>query len=148
MQVTAIAPQEINHRLAVFERECRRKGLRITNQRREIFKAVASSRQHPSAEAVLLSVRRTLANVSLDTVYRTLSTLEQMNLLTRVGTSSKEHFDGDLRPHAHFICTRCGEVYDVFVPQTSNSWEPQMLPCGKVQHINLQFKGICKRCNR
>ena len=145
MSKMVISEEELTHRLAAFEEKCRQRGLRVTNQRREIFKTVAASRQHPSAEAVFLAVRQKMPRVSLDTVYRTLSSLEKMDLLIRVGTPEKERFDGDLRPHAHFICTNCAEVYDIFPPEISYK-NPTTLACGKVKHVNVQFKGICKRC--
>ncbi len=146
---TSISAQELKARLDFFENECRQRGLRVTNQRREIFRAVAASRAHPSAEAVFLQVRRTMPNVSLDTVYRTLTSLEEMELLTRVGSSSKERFDGDMRPHAHFVCTECGEVYDIFTPQETLFTPPQEASnWGEVKRVNVQFKGICKRCRK
>lgn len=145
--VTSIPQQELKTRLDSFENECRARGLRVTNQRRAIFRAVASSREHPSAETVFLQVRKMLPNVSLDTVYRTLSSLEQMDLLTRVGASSKERFDGDMRPHAHFVCTECGAVYDIFPPQYVQPRAPEDAGLlGEVRRVNVQFKGICKRC--
>lgn len=145
--VTTITEQELTTRLNSFENECRARGLRVTSQRREIFRAVASSREHPSAETVFLQVRKTLPNVSLDTVYRTLSSLEQMDLLTRVGSSAKERFDGDMRPHAHFVCTECGAVYDIFPPQYDVPAAPQQARAfGDVQRVNVQFRGICKQC--
>ena len=49
-----------------------------THQRLEIFQAVASSLEHPSAEAVHRAVQATTPTVSLDTVYQTLW------LLTRI----------------------------------------------------------------
>ena len=142
-----ISQEELTQRLNFFEEECRRRGLRVTDQRREIFKVVAASKSHPSAEEVFEQVREKLANVSLDTVYRTLTSLEQMELLLRVGTAGKERFDGDLRPHAHFICAQCGEVYDVFYDK-----KYMMLPlreafsCGEVRAISLQYKGTCNKC--
>ena len=148
MPTCVLDDKELTHRLEIFEAACRQRGLRITDQRREIFKTVASSRQHPSAEAVFCAVRKKMANVSLDTVYRTLSSLEKMNLLIRVGTPEKERFDADLRPHAHFICSSCAEVYDIFSPADLLNWKPAELDCGKVTHINVQFKGICKRCRK
>lgn len=147
VQTTSITQEELAERLNFFEEECRRRGLRITEQRREIFKTVAASRSHPSAEEVFAQVREKMANVSLDTVYRTLTSLEQMELLLRVGTAGKERFDGDLRPHAHFICGQCGEVYDVFYDK-----KYMMLPlreafsCGEVRAISLQYKGVCRKC--
>ena len=146
MEISTLSTQEILSRLAAFEQKCRRSGLRVTNQRREIFKAVATSRMHLSAEEVFETVRRKINNVSLDTVYRTLTSLEQMDLLIRVGTAQKERFDGDLRPHAHFICNRCGFVQDIFPPDVSCEVKPAVLNYGEVKHVNIQFKGICKRC--
>lgn len=139
--------EELQKRLERFQDQCREKGLRVTKQRQEIFRTVAESREHPSAETVFSSVRKNMPNVSLDTVYRTLASLEEMDLLTRVGLSSKARFDGDLRPHCHFVCTRCGEVYDIF-PQKG---EELTLPSGaqelgEIKQINLQFRGICKKC--
>ncbi len=146
--IPIVESEELTQRLAFFESECRRRGLRVTEQRREIFKAVAASHTHPSAEDVFEQVREKLANVSLDTVYRTLTSLEEMELLLRVGTTGKERFDGDLRPHAHFICAKCGEVYDVFYDK-----KYMMLPLreafshGEVRQISLQYKGICHQCS-
>ena len=140
--------EELQKRLTRFEKQCRGKGLRVTQQRRKIFCTVAQSCEHPSAEKVFQAVRRELPNVSLDTVYRTLASLEEMDLLMRVGLSSKARFDGDLRPHCHFVCTRCGEVYDIF-PQAGE--ELLSLPSaakemGEVKQVHLQLRGICKKC--
>ena len=146
MGMLASTKKELNKRLDAFENACRASGLRVTSQRREIFKAVAASHAHPSAETVLCTVRKKMNNVSLDTVYRTLASLEKMNLLIRVGTPETEHFDGDLRPHAHFICSQCGEVYDIFSTAELPDWKTAASACGDVTHVNVQLKGICKRC--
>ena len=140
--------EELDKRLARFEDTRKQKGLRVTQQRREIFRTVAQSSAHPSAESVFVAVRKKMPNVSLDTVYRTLASLEEMDLLMRVGLSSKARFDGDLRPHCHFVCTRCGEVYDIF-PQPGEA--PLPLPggareMGEVRQVNVQLRGICKKC--
>ncbi|WP_428042994.1 Fur family transcriptional regulator [Candidatus Avelusimicrobium fimicolum] len=138
---------ELQKRLAFFEDQCRARGLRVTNQRREIFRAVAASCEHPSAEKVFLAVRKNMPNVSLDTVYRTLASLEEMDLLMRVGLSSKARFDGDLRPHCHFVCTNCGEVYDVFLKDGESLPLPAgMAHWGDVKQINLQVRGLCNKC--
>ena len=148
MSLLVPTEKELNERLNAFENACRISGLRVTNQRREIFKVVAASREHPSAETVLCTVRKKMNNVSLDTVYRTLASLEKMNLLIRVGTPEKEHFDADIRPHAHFICLHCGEVYDIFSSAEFPDWKNAAAACGDVTHVNVQFRGICKRCRK
>ena len=66
----------------------------------------------------------------------------------RVGLSSKARFDGDLRPHCHFVCTRCGEVYDIFpqADETAFALPRGARDMGEVKQINLQLRGICKKC--
>ncbi|MBQ3667494.1 MAG: transcriptional repressor [Elusimicrobiaceae bacterium] len=149
MMLTLTEPADVQMRLDYFETRCKELGLRITRQRQEIFRAVAQSNAHPSAETVFLQVRESLPNVSLDTVYRTLSSLEEMGLLHQVGLSSKARFDGDLRPHCHFVCTKCGEVYDVFPQEHEQiSWPSSAQNAGEIKQVNVQFKGICKNCTR
>lgn len=130
-----------------FKQACKQHGLRVTPQRVEIFKTVALSKEHPDAEHVFETVRKTMPNVSLDTVYRTLSSLEDLGLVFRVGFSSKARFDADLDEHYHFVCTQCGEVFDV-VPSSGEklSIPPEVQHLGRVQKVNLQFSGLCRRC--
>ena len=151
MQTTSISitAQELKSRLDSFENECRVRGLRVTNQRRVIFRTVASSREHPSAETVFLQVRKTLPNVSLDTVYRTLASLEQMGLVFRMGLASKARFDADLKEHYHFVCMECGEVYDAFPPQDEHLTVPDALKAlGDIKNVNLQTSGVCTHCRK
>ncbi len=142
-----VSDERIQQRLSYFEDRCKQLGLRVTHQRKEIYRTVASSCEHPCAERVLQQVREKLPNVSLDTVYRTLASLEEMGLLRRVGLSVKEHFDGDLRPHGHFVCTQCGEIYDIFFKENESIELPAcMNEVGQVRQTQVQFKGICKMC--
>lgn len=147
-------PQETEHtkelktRVEEFKQLCRARHLRITGQRLEIFRTVAQSKAHPSAEAVFSAVRKKLPNISLDTVYRTLSSMEESGVVFRVGMDSKARFDADWTPHYHFVCMNCGEVYDVFPqPGGCGVQTPSNLnEFGEVKHVNLQFRGICNRC--
>ncbi len=142
--------KELKNRVEEFKKLCRSRSLRITSQRLEIFRTLAQSKAHPSAEAVFAAVRKKLPNISLDTVYRTLASMEEAGVVFRVGLSSKARFDADLTPHYHFVCMNCGEVYDIFpgenerqvlVPQNINEF-------GEVKNVNLQFRGICNRCRK
>jgi len=145
--MTTTPTVNLQHRLTYFENRCKEAGLRITRQRAAIFRAVAVSCEHPCAEKVLSDVRAQMPNVSLDTVYRTLASLEDMGLLMRVGLSSKARFDGDLRPHCHFVCTECGEVYDVFPRAREEiSYPLSARQKGEVKQVNVQCRGICKKC--
>lgn len=152
MQPTSIActSEQLNGYMDGFKNMCQARNLRITRQRLEVFRALVCSTKHPGAEAVFETVRKVLPNISLDTVYRTLSSLEEAGLIVRVGISNQARYDAHTQPHYHFVCMKCGEVYDVFLPKG----EPvavvpkEVEKFGKVVNVNLQLRGICKRCQR
>ncbi len=140
--------KELRARVDAFKALCRSRALRLTEQRLEIFRTLAQSKAHPSAEAVFAAVRKKLPNISLDTVYRTLASMEEAGVVFRVGLSTKARFDADLTPHYHFVCMNCGEVYDVLPqPGAPALVVPQHISqFGEVKNVNLQFRGICNRC--
>lgn len=140
--------QNIDDKIESLKQRCQELGMRVTNQRVEIFREVASSCEHPDAETVYERVKKRLPNISFDTVYRTLASLEDMNMIFRVDNLlPKARFDADRRPHNHFLCIKCGEVYDIFpedgykieIPENSKKF-------GEIKDVNLQVRGICNKC--
>lgn len=127
---------------------CKLKGMRVTPQRVEIYKEVAKSKNHPDAEAVYEAVKHKMPNVSVDTVYRTLASLEEMGMIFRVDNQlPKARFDADKTPHNHFICTNCNEVYDIFLEDDSTLQPPKEAEnFGQIKDVNIQIRGICNKC--
>lgn len=121
---------------------------RETRQRQVVYEAVRGSKEHPTAEMIFDYVRDTLPTVSLGTVYRNLSVLKHQGLVIELrGSDRKAHFEADLSPHAHFTCTECGAISDIEGCPTPD-W--QNLPClagYTVREHNLEFRGLCPRCN-
>ncbi|MHC4639877.1 MAG: Fur family transcriptional regulator, partial [Planctomycetota bacterium] len=60
--------------IAEFRVICSRAGLRITPQRTVVYKALAKTAKHPSADCIFRIVRKEMPNISFDTVNRTLNT--------------------------------------------------------------------------
>ena len=140
--------QSIDDKIESLKKRCQELGMRVTTQRVEIFREVASSCEHPDAETVYERVKERLPNISFDTVYRTLASLEDMDMIFRVDSMlPKARFDADRRPHNHFLCVKCGEVYDIFpedgyevkIPENSKKF-------GEIKDVNLQVRGICNKC--
>ena len=53
MQIYKIEPaKHLNQKIADFEQLCSRSGLKITPQRLEIYKELANSKEHPSANTL------------------------------------------------------------------------------------------------
>jgi Fur family peroxide stress response transcriptional regulator len=144
----AVSKEKVRDRMDAFMEMCRRSGTRATHQRREVFREVARTEEHPDVETIYGRVRKRIPTVSLDTVYRTLSLLEERGLLRRVEVfSGPARFDANTDSHHHFICTRCGLVRDfadeqmggLEVPEEVSSW-------GKVRSVHVQVRGICADC--
>jgi Fur family transcriptional regulator, peroxide stress response regulator len=145
----SVSRQELERRLACFEDAARNAGIRLTHQRLEIFRAVASSIEHPAAEAIFRAVQERIPTVSLDTVYRTLWTLEDLGIVATLGPRrGTARFDANLRPHHHFTCVRCGLTRDfedsaldaLPVPAAAKRY-------GEVVGARVELRGVCQRCS-
>lgn len=139
---------DLDRRVEEFRTACRQRELRVTPQRVEIYREVVRTDRHPDVDTVYHRVRQRLPNISLDTVYRTLATLENAGLLRRVDPiHAKGRFDADLRPHHHFICKTCGKIEDI-PPQESESVRtpPGASLLGSVESVHLQVSGTCNTC--
>jgi Fur family peroxide stress response transcriptional regulator len=138
----------LKERLKALEARCRREGLKLTHQRIEIFRELASTDDHPSAEVIYKRVQARIPTISLDTVYRTLLTLERYGLISRVQAfDDHARFDAELSPHQHIACTQCRRVddfhwqafEDMNPPSTIRHW-------GNVESKAVILKGLCKDC--
>lgn len=125
---------------------CREHSLRYTTQREKVYLAVAGTKSHPDVKAVFDTVKQEITDISLDTVYRNLQTLEELNLIFRVDNQiPMVRFDADLTQHAHFICSKCAAVFDIPITEEIKAPHPAE-KYGKIQNVNLQIRGICNEC--
>jgi len=127
---------------------CDKAGIKLTLQRLEIFKALLSEKDHPSAEIIFKKLRQRLPTISLDTVYRTLATFDELGIIKKLNISNARIlFDTNLDQHHHFICTRCKGVEDVYWPDFDNSNLPESVSAlGPIQARHLELHGICNQC--
>lgn len=124
------------------------KGLRLTHQRLEILRELVGAKDHPSAEMVFGRVRRRLPTISLDTVYRTLSTFDELGLIMRVPvTGDQGRFDADTSPHHHFVCSRCKAIYDFFWDEFDRLTLPlDSEALGRADDRRVVVRGLCTHC--
>ena len=137
-------------RLLELEKVCRASGARVTHQRREVLRVVVESSEHPDAHSVLLRVRDRMPMISFDTVYRTLSFLEEHDLISRVhATGQRVRFDGNPVVHHHFVCTECGRIID-FESQEVDAMElpNDVRKLGIAASRQLHVYGTCRDCER
>ena len=88
---------------------------KYSRQRQLILDYLKSTTSHPTAEQIYAELKPQNPALSLSTVYRNLRLLADDGIILRLDTGeSTDRFDADLSEHHHFICTKCGQVTDVF----------------------------------
>jgi len=94
----------------------KRKGLRRTPQRDEIVSLIFSEDEHFTADELYSRLRKNNSSASRATLYRTLSLLEEANLLHEIdlGGDQKTYDPNfvDSPTHNHLICIDCGKVVE------------------------------------
>jgi Fur family peroxide stress response transcriptional regulator len=145
----AVPTDEVERRVDVFSRALRDSGLRLTHQRLEVVRDVAQSDDHPDVESIYQAVRVRVPTISLDTVYRTLATLDGLGLVRRVtATPGPARYDANLTRHHHFVCTRCGLIRDVEDRGLDAVRAPRgTASLGSVDSIEVQLRGVCVDCH-
>ena len=125
----------------------RRKGRRVTDQRRLILEAVRGTEAHPAAEWVYRKVRRRLPRISLGTVYRNLKLLVEQGLIQELGSGGFGRYDGNLARHHHFTCQVCGRISDLVEPVDRSLDRRVTSRTGlEIWHHRVEFYGRCAAC--
>ncbi len=122
------------------------KATRYSMQRELILAEVLQRKDHPDAEAIYQSVKKTCPAISLGTVYRNLNLLVKDGKIRRV-VMDREIFDSTLKPHYHMRCVKCGSVFDVDIPYLTEIEAQAHKGSGfVVLSHDVKFFGVCKHC--
>jgi Fur family transcriptional regulator, peroxide stress response regulator len=140
----------LNGQMVNFEQLCRKAGLKITPQRLEVYKELAKSKEHPSADMLWRKARKTFPNISLDTVNRTLLTLSKIGAAFIVeGSGDVKRFDGGMENHQHFRCIQCHRIIDFHhAPFDSIALPPELENSFLILRKTVYLEGICRYCQK
>lgn len=122
--------------------------MNYSKQREALLTLLRSTRSHPSADRLYESLRKEFPNISLATVYRNLSVLAENGDIIKIRTSSdKEHFDGFVHKHSHFVCRKCDSIFDVDISGMDGAEQQAAEKLNAdVDDYSLVFYGICSEC--
>jgi Fur family transcriptional regulator, peroxide stress response regulator len=145
-----VIASEIEQRVEALKRAARKAGVKLTPQRLEIFREVAASIEHPSAEMVLKAIQPRMPTVSLDTVYRTLWLLVDLGLVSTLGPKRTSiRFDANPAHHHHYVCLRCGLARDFESADLDALRVPHALKeLGSIASSHVEVRGLCNRCTK
>lgn len=133
-----------------FEVFLRRKGLRVTDQRREILQAAWATHDHFSADELYHWLREKGSKASRATVYRSLALMVEGGFLSGLdggkGQMLYEHFLGHSH-HDHMICLKCGRIIE-FRCEEIEKMQHEMAAKHRFALLNhtLTLEGYCAAC--
>ena len=139
----------------------RSRSMRMTNPRRAILQALASTVKHLSADEVYERVHKANPAIGLKTVYRNLDILAGMGIVAKLhfgdGKSRYELIQNPQKPghHHHLVCTECKRVieYDDFMDEEVALIQKLERLLSEKHRFNItdhviQFHGQCSPCRK
>ncbi|MCX7886033.1 MAG: transcriptional repressor [Verrucomicrobiae bacterium] len=142
--------EEKRQRLEQLARALRESGLPMTPQRRAVFESMLDSEDHPTADDVYATVRKQLPEISRMTVYRILSHLVVLRLLSKIcHPGSVARYDPKLQQHHHLVCLDCGEIVDLEEERLNQLAWPDVRRFGfEIEDYHVNFRGRCAACRQ
>ena len=99
--------------MSTLEQQCAKAGLKMTGQRKVILKVLGESADHPSVEDVYARAKELDDTISIATVYRTLSLLDDLNLVIRHEfQEGYSRYELNWDHHHHLVDLETGEVVE------------------------------------
>ena len=104
-------------------------------------------RDHPTADAIYVDVRKKNNKVSKGTVYRNLNELSRLDKVNQLKVPGADRFDLRVDNHYHILCTKCGIVEDVNIDYSDAlNREAEKVSGYIVTKHRTLFEGICPKC--
>jgi len=138
----------MDDKIELLKNVCKEHGVKLTHQRLEIYHEIIAAKDHPSAEDIYNRVKNRIPTISLDTVYRTLTSFHSWGIISKIYLfNDRIHFDPHTKPHHHMLCTKCNELCDFYWPEFDRIDLPEEVKeWGKTENKIIEIRGICKRC--
>ncbi len=133
-----------------FRGRCKIHHLRMTPQRVAIYEELIKSCDHPRTEDIFHKVRMRFPDISIDTVYRTITTFSQIGLVNVVeGYGEAKRYDPDTQLHHHFRCIECGRIVDFVEENFDRLRVPNRIKQKyNVLGLKVIIEGLCKKCSK
>lgn len=96
-----------------LQQKCSQAGLKMTGQRKVILKVLEDATDHPSVEVVYERAKEIDSSISIATVYRTLSLLDEMDLVIRHEfQEGYSRYEVNWDHHHHLVDLETGKVIE------------------------------------
>jgi len=122
------------------------KGLRVTPQRLSIFGAIIKLNNHPTADDVIVFIKKNHPNIATGTVYKVLDSLVENGLVKKVKTEKDiMRYDAVMENHHHLYCSDSDKIADYYneeiIEILSDYFKKHEIPDFEIGDIKLQIIG-------
>jgi len=128
----------------------RKRGWRLTAQRRVVAEVLDGDHVHLTAEEVHARASDRLPEISRATVYNTLGELVSLGEVIEVsmdGGRAKRYDPNAHHAHQHLVCEKCGTIRDVHPTGDPLAALPQSQRFGfRVSEATVTYRGVCPEC--
>jgi len=137
--------------LEKFKQILKSNTLKFTKQRELILKFLYENDGHFTPEDIYMMLKKAYPqiNIGIATVYRTLTLLEESDIVSSIsfGVQGKKYELGLKKHHDHLICTSCGEIIEFF-DETIESQQEKIAKEFNFQMTDHTMKivGLCEKC--
>jgi Fur family transcriptional regulator, peroxide stress response regulator len=119
-----------------------------SRQRTRILEILKKTTSHPTANWIYDRLKKEFPRLSMGTVYRNLTILQEQGFVKRIENGSTfDRFDANTAPHYHFICEKCGMIYDVSIELSEEiNNKAAQATSFLITHHKIDFYGMCSHC--
>ena len=121
-------------------------GLRMTRQRRTVYRVLLDELDHPTANDVFRRAQGLMPSISLATVYNCLEALVEHGLVNQVNFDREpSRFCSNLKEHVHFHDEKTGVIHDIVFKPGAKLEDLLELPKGtEVRELDLTIRGVLR----
>lgn len=123
-------------------------GIHPSVQRIAIMDYLLKHHTHPTVDEVYVALHKEIPTLSKTTVYNTLRLFSEHGAAQMLTIDERKVcFDGDVTPHAHFMCKKCGRLFDVRMDSALlQGIRPADAEGFEIDEAHVYFKGTCQDC--
>lgn len=121
------------------------KGIKPSHQRLAILGYLRTHLSHPTVDTIFQDLSQEMPTLSRTTVYNTVKILSDAGLVRQLAIDpTNQRFDGNTESHHHFLCRKCGEVFDLSIAKDIMAEASGL----KVERTEVFCYGLCPDCSR
>ena len=121
---------------------------RNTSQRQIVYEAL-DVLGHATTEELIDYIKKNYDQISLATIYRNISILLDEHKIKRVKLQDDDVLETIKQNHYHFVCQKCGNIYDVDQNKASTIMDNfKSLSGYEILECDIYLYGICQKCKK